>query len=238
MYRRPFHLIKSIKEGNGKARGTCYKLYRYVCSEHARRWNDQKGRYDYSYKFLSGRLNILQEKTGLSKVGVMSAKSKLMDMKLLRVEDGQLQAVHDVDFSTLAGIDGAAAENIESAGLLSNSYFSVPKVSMVENIFCEKWSGTTALVYDSLCEEVNRRGTSIVRFDKVHFLPQFSRNTLKTALKTLDMDAATGGQETGTGFIQVRNDDATAKSIRGITIEMLDPGTSQPIDPAALSVTH
>jgi hypothetical protein len=82
---------------------------------------------------------------------------------------------------------------------------------------------------------VDRRGTIIVRFDTVHFLQQFSRNTLKTALEALGMDDVKDGQETGTGFIQFRIDDAATQRVRGITIEMLDPRTMQPMDRDLLS---
>jgi len=68
-------------------------------------------------------------------------------------------------------------------------------------------------------------------------LQQFSRNALKTALETLGMEVTKDGQDKGTGFIQVWIDDAAAKSVKGITIEMLDPRTMQPMDPALPSTT-
>jgi hypothetical protein len=54
---------QEYQRGKEKMRASCSKLYRFACSEQTRRWNEQKGRYDYSYKFLSGRLDTLQEKT-------------------------------------------------------------------------------------------------------------------------------------------------------------------------------
>ena len=135
MYRRPFYFIRSIKEGNGIVRGSCYKLYRYACSGHTRRWNEQKGSYDCKYEFVDGKFDTLEEKTGMSRVGVMSAKDKLRDMKLLRVEDGHIQAVADVIMAAVTGIDGVTVEDINN---VTNSYFPVPTVSMRENKLCEK----------------------------------------------------------------------------------------------------
>jgi hypothetical protein len=65
----------------------------------------------------------------------MSAKDKLRDMKLLRVEDGHIQAVADVIMAAVTGIDGVTVEDINN---VTNSYFPVPTVSMRENKLCEK----------------------------------------------------------------------------------------------------
>jgi hypothetical protein len=232
MYRRPFRIIMSIKEA--KQRSSCYKLYRYVCSEQTCTWNNTKWGNDYSYRWLSGNLDTLQQKTGLSRTSVIKARNKLRDMGLLRVEDVQIQAVSDVGFPVTT--DDPASVDMSS---LENTYFPVPKISMLSNIFCEKWSGTTALIYDFLCEEANRRGTNMLHFKRVHFIEQISRNTLKAEMETLGIAVDTDGQETGTGFIEIRrNADSTSKDTNGITVEMLNPLTSERIPYEALNAKY
>jgi hypothetical protein len=192
MHRGPFNAILNM---DGKLRSSVYKLYRWLCSKQTKMFDNHTGRYDYSYKLMTVSLDDISKKTGLSKPSIIRARRKLESMKLIAVDEDRgtgglyrLQAVGTLPDNRLK--------------LHDNTYFPVPKVSMLRNIYCDKWDGTDALVYDYLCSQMNAQQTPVLRFADKHFLKQLSRNTLMKSLRTLGFEVK-NGKETGTGFIKV-----------------------------------
>ena len=86
-------------------------------------------------------------------------------------------------------------------------YFRVPETSMLCTIYPKNWTGTDALVYDTLCDVMGRTGQNELPRTEKHWFKSVTKNTLRTCETHL----------TETGFIRVKD----------TTIEVLHPDTSE-----------
>lgn len=179
---------------NSKLRATAYKLYRWICSK------------TDSGVCVSAKLKDIRQGTGLSDHAIINGRRELEKLKLIS--------------TSLSGGPGGSyyISTRDPHTALSYRwncrpvprYFPVPYASMLPEIYCDKWTGTDALIYDALAARMGKAGCNELQLSGIWF-SAVSKNTLRACEQCLS----------DTGFIRVRNR----------AIEILHPETSASMPP-------
>jgi len=188
--------IAEIK--NSKLRASSYKLYRWLCS-HATGIS------------ISAKLQAIRKATGLGNDAIINARRELQRIKLISTNrEGGPGGSYQ--FTVLNADNGLFA--LDWSRQPWPRYFVVPNASMLSAIYPQKWTGTDALIYDALLEQMTTTGKNELPQNSGWF-KAVSKNTLSDSEQTLEE----------TGFIRVKNGGENR------AIEILNPETSQSMPP-------
>lgn len=185
--------ITNIK--NSKLRASSYKLYRWMCSRADR------------YSTFSARLKQIRKETGLGNDAIINARR-------------ELQRINLISANLEGGPGGSYCLTVRNAdnGFFAFDwkskpwprYFVAPHASMLSVIYPDKWTGTDALIYDTLLMKMTTTGKNELPLTSYWF-KDVSKNTLSASEQRLE----------DTGFIRVKNGGNNR------VIEILNPETSQ-----------